>query len=35
MEMTRFGQRPWLQRCKERVAMAVMRLGLFITGNRY
>jgi cardiolipin synthase len=35
MEMARFGQRPWLQRCKERVAMAVMRLGLFITGNRY
>ncbi len=35
MEMARYGQRPWLQRCKERLAMGVMRLGLLITGNRY
>lgn len=35
MEALHYGQRPLLQRCKERVAMAVMRLGLFITGNRY
>ena len=35
MEMGRYGQRPWLQRCKERLAMGVMRLGLLITGNRY
>ena len=35
MEMARYDQRPWLQRCKERLAMAVMRLALLVTGNRY
>ncbi|KQP18224.1 cardiolipin synthase ClsB [Pseudorhodoferax sp. Leaf267] len=35
MEMARYDERPLLQRCKERLAMAVMRLGLFVTGNRY
>lgn len=34
-EIGSYGQRPWLQRCKERVAMAVMRFGLFVTGKRY
>lgn len=35
MEAAHYSQRPLLQRCKERLAMGVMRLGLFITGHRY
>jgi cardiolipin synthase len=35
MEPTHHGHRPWLQRCKERLAMFVMRLALLVTGKRY
>ncbi|GHC84101.1 cardiolipin synthase B [Pseudorhodoferax aquiterrae] len=35
MEPTHHGRRPWLQRCKENLAMFVMRLALFVTRKRY
>ncbi len=35
MESTHHGRRPWAQRCKEYLAMLVMRLALFVTGHRY
>jgi cardiolipin synthase len=35
MEAAHYGQRPLLQRCKEHLAMGLMRLGLFVTGNHY
>nr|WP_145546908.1 cardiolipin synthase ClsB [Variovorax boronicumulans] len=35
MEATHHGRRPWLQRCKENLAMFVMRLALFVTRKRY
>lgn len=35
MEPTRHGRRPWPQRCKESLAMFVMRLALFVTRKRY
>ncbi len=35
MEPTHHGRRPWPQRCKESLAMLVMRLALMVTGKRY
>jgi cardiolipin synthase len=35
MEPTHHGRRPWVQRCKESLAMLVMRLALMVTGKRY
>ncbi|WP_436190760.1 cardiolipin synthase ClsB [Pseudorhodoferax sp. LjRoot39] len=35
MEPTHHGRRPWPQRCKESLAMFVMRLALLVTGKRY
>ncbi len=30
-----FGRRPWRQRLRDRIAFGLMRLALFLTGNRY
>jgi cardiolipin synthase len=35
MDPAQYAHRPWVQRCKERLALAVMRLALFVQGKRY
>ncbi len=30
-----YAQRPWQQRVRDRLAYGLMRLGVFLTGNRY
>jgi cardiolipin synthase len=30
-----YTQRPWHQRGRDRIAFGLMRLALFLTGNRY
>ena len=35
LDPQRYAQRPWRQRLRDRIAFGLMRLALFLTGNRY
>ncbi|MGH6628062.1 MAG: cardiolipin synthase ClsB [Burkholderiaceae bacterium] len=35
MDPAQYAQRPWRQRVLERIALGLMRMALFVTGNRY